>query len=147
MSQTSEALSSPSARARPTSPHLSIYRPQITSVLSIFHRFTGIALTAGLLFLTWWMLAILYGPNAYGTFLNFTRSIPGQIFLWGWSWSLFYHMLNGIRHLFWDMGKGYKLETVTQSGIMVLVGSVLFTALLWLLACSSLPQNPGVMYG
>lgn len=137
----------PHLKPRPTSPHLSIYRPQITSVLSIFHRMTGIVLSVGLLFLVWWLLAIQYGPNAYEHFTDFTRSILGIVFMVGWTLSLFYHMLNGIRHLFWDMGIGYRMETVTQTGMMVLIGAGVLTAIVWVLAMTGVPQISGAMHG
>ena len=137
----------PGPKPRPTSPHLSIYRLEITSALSIIHRLTGIVLAIGLLFLTWWAMAVLFGPNAYAIFLDFTRSILGRLFLIGWSWALFYHMLNGVRHLFWDMGKGFDMQSVTQTGIMVLLGSVILTAGVWLLAFTTAPQGMEIMHG
>jgi len=147
MSDTAAAADAPKMKPRPTSPHLSIYRWQISMSLSILHRMTGIALAFGLLFLTWWVFAVLCGPAAYDYFLDFTRSIFGRIFLIGWSWSLVYHKLNGIRHLFWDMGKGFEIPNMTQSGIMVVLGSFIFTALIWLLAFTTAPQVIGAMHG
>ncbi len=151
MSDTAAAADAPkmkrSSDFRPTSPHLSIYRPQISTVLSILHRLTGMALAFGLLFLTWWVFAVLCGPVAYDYFLDFTRSVLGRVFLIGWSWSLVYHKLNGIRHLFWDIGKGYEIPTMTQSGIMVVLGSFVLTALIWLLAFTAAPQMMGGFRG
>ncbi len=151
MSDTAAATAEPKMpeklRARPTSPHLSIYRWQISMTLSILHRATGMALAVGLLFLVWWLYAVLCGPAAYDCFLDFTHSIIGRIFLVGWTWSLCYHMLNGIRHLFWDMGKGYEISTMTQTGIMVVLGSFILTALLWLLAFTTAPQIMGAVHG
>jgi len=147
MSDTAAAPAEPTIKPRPTSPHLSIYRWQISMSLSILHRLTGTALAFGLVFLTWWVFAVLCGPVAYETFLDFTRSIVGRVFLIGWSWSLMYHMLNGIRHLFWDMGKGFEIPTMTQSGIMVVLGSFILTALIWLLAFTTTPQVTGAMHG
>jgi len=141
------AEAAPTIKPRPTSPHLSIYRWQITMSLSILHRLTGMALAFGLLFLTWWVMAILYGPPAYDCFLSFTRSVIGKVFLVGWSWSLVYHKLNGIRHLFWDAGKGFQMQTATQSGMMVVIGSFVLTALIWILAYSTAPQFTGGLHG
>jgi succinate dehydrogenase / fumarate reductase cytochrome b subunit len=92
---------------RPLSPHLQIYKPQITMVTSITHRATGIALGVGTLLLAWWLIAVAAGPEAYATVTAFTTSWFGQIILFGFTWSLFYHLCNGIRHLFWDMGQGF----------------------------------------
>ncbi len=147
MSDTAAATAEPKMKPRPTSPHLSIYRWQISMSLSILHRATGMALAFGLLFLIWWLYAVLFGPAAYGCFLSFTHSIVGRIFLVGWTWSLSYHLLNGIRHLFWDMGRGYEISTMTQTGIMVVLGSFIITALLWLLALTTAPQIMGAVHG
>lgn len=130
--------------ARPTSPHLSIYRPQITSGLSILHRFTEIALAFGLVFLTWGLWSVMVGPGAYEQFVGFCKSFFGRVMMVGWTWALSYHMLNDIRHLFWDMGKGFELPTVTQSGIMVVLASFALTALVWVLALyGALPMAGG----
>lgn len=117
---------------RPLSPHLQIYRPQITSVLSILHRITGVALGVGLLLVTWWLIAAATG-EAYFTFVNgLMGSWFGRIVLFGFSWALFYHFCNGIRHLFWDMGKGFEKADVTRSGRVVIVASVVLTLIAWI---------------
>ena len=116
---------------RPLSPHLEIYKPQLTMVLSITHRFTGVGLAVGTLFLTWWLIAAAMGPEAY----QFTQSIYGSWFgtlvLFGFSVSLFYHLCNGIRHLFWDVGLGYEIETVYRSGWSVVAATVVLTFAAW----------------
>lgn len=148
MSETAAAADAPNKmKPRPTSPHLSVYRWQITMSMSILHRLTGVALAFGLLFLTWWVMAVLCGPDAYAVFIGFTKSILGRLFMIGWSWALMYHMLNGVRHLYWDIGKGYELQTVTQTGIVVIIGSFILTALIWLLAFTTAPQITGAVHG
>ncbi len=119
---------------RPLSPHLQVYRPQITSILSIIHRLTGVALAAGALLLTYWLAAGVYGPDAFARAQDFMASIPGQFLLLGWTFSLFFHLCNGVRHLFWDAGRGYELPTVRASGIIVMIASVIMTLLSWLAA-------------
>ena len=126
--------SSAARRARPLSPHLQVYKPQITSVLSISHRATGVALAAGTLLLAAWIVAIAMGPAAHARVAGFAGSWPGQLLLLGWSVALFYHLLNGIRHLFWDSGRGFDLPTMEKSGKAVVAGTVVLTALAWILA-------------
>ena len=116
-------------RERPLSPHLQIYRPQITSVLSILHRITGIALAGGLVLLLVGLLSMAMGFDAYDCFQRFIQSIWGKIMLFGWAWAMSYHLFNGVRHLFWDMGYGFDMETVHASGKGVAVISALFAIL------------------
>ena len=116
---------------RPLSPHLQIYRRQITSVLSISHRATGVALSAGALLLVWWLVALASGPAAFATAQGFIGSWLGRLLLLGWTFSLFFHLANGIRHLFWDAGYGYELKTTYASGWTVVVASVVLTVLAW----------------
>jgi len=116
---------------RPLSPHLQVYKPQITSVLSISHRATGIALSAGTLLLVWWLVAAAAGPAAFATAQGFIGSWIGQLLLLGWSWSLFFHLCAGIRHLFWDVGYGFDLPTVNTSGWTVVIASVVLTVIAW----------------
>lgn len=124
-------------KERPLSPHLMIYKPQITSVLSITHRMTGVALSAGLLLIVWWLAALVCGPEMFETVQTCMRHWTGQIVLIGFSWALFYHLSNGIRHLFWDMGYGFEMVNVHRSGWAVVILSVLLTASLWALIYSS----------
>ncbi len=116
---------------RPLSPHLQIYRPQLTSVLSIAHRGTGIALSVGAPFFAWWLLAAASGPEAYGTAQAFFGSGPGLVVLAGFSFALFYHLCNGIRHLFWDAGMGLELDQAYRSGWTVIAAAVLLTVAAW----------------
>ncbi len=104
---------------RPLSPHLQVYKPQLTSVLSILHRVTGVALTAGTLLLTWWLVSAAYGPDAFATAQGFAGSLIGQLILWGFTFALFYHLGNGVRHLAWDFGWGFELSQLRTSGIIM----------------------------
>jgi succinate dehydrogenase / fumarate reductase cytochrome b subunit len=115
---------------RPLSPHLSIYRPQISSVLSITHRATGFALFIGALLLAWWIVLNVYGcGHCVNALVN---SIPGKTFLVLWTLAMYYHLLNGVRHLFWDIGKGFAVKTMNATGILVLIGAVALTLASWL---------------
>ena len=119
---------------RPLSPHLQIYKWQISSVLSILHRTTGAALGFGLLLLAWWLIAAASGPDAFATVQGFIGSWLGRLILFGFSWALFYHLLNGIRHLGWDLLLGLDLPAMTRSGWAVVIGSVVLTILTWIAA-------------
>ena len=122
------------ARERPISPHLQVYKPQITSVLSIFHRITGVALTFGLILLVAWIFTLSLGEVYFEYFVMFIKSWFGLLILFGFTFALNYHLCNGIRHLFWDAGYGYEIETVHKSGLAVLVVSCILTILIWYLA-------------
>lgn len=118
------------ATDRPLSPHLQVYRPQITSVLSILHRVTGVALTFGTLLLTWWLVAAAYGPEEFAGAQAFFGSWFGHLILWGFTFAVFYHLGNGVRHLLWDFGWGFEPEQVRLSGIVMVafaVGATLIT--------------------
>lgn len=121
---------------RPLSPHLQIYRPQLTSVLSITHRATGIALSAGTLLLVWWLVAAANGPEAYDNVQRFLGSWIGLVLLFGWSLALFYHLCNGLRHLWWDTGRGLDLPSVYASGWAVLAATAVLTAIAWIAGIS-----------
>lgn len=121
-----------SINKRPLSPHLQVYRPQLTSVLSILHRITGFGLAAGVLLALWWFCAIIRGPASYEIFYAFSKNIVGQGLLLCWLFALAYHSLNGVRHLFWDAGYGLELNTAYKSGWAVFFGAVIITALLWI---------------
>jgi len=98
-------------RPRPLSPHVTIYRWPITMAASIAHRATGTALAGGTLFLAWWLVAAATGPDAYAVFMGFAASVLGRLILFGFVLSLAFHLLNGIRHLAWDIGLGYAVPT------------------------------------
>ena len=121
---------------RPLSPHLQIYRWQLTSVLSILHRFTGVALTAGTILLVWWLVAAANGAESFESVQWFLGSWLGLLLLFGWSAALFYHLCNGLRHLWWDTGRGLDLRSVYASGWAVLVGTAILTILAWAIGIS-----------
>lgn len=119
---------------RPLSPHLQIYRWPITMVLSILHRVTGVGLGLGTLLLAWWLAAAAAGPDYYATAQAALGSWFGRLILFGFTWSLFLHLCNGIRHLFWDMGYGYEVKLANRTGWATLVASLALTLLAWILA-------------
>ena len=116
---------------RPLSPHLQVYKPQLTSVLSITHRATGVALAAGPLLLVWWIVAAATGEEYFTFVQGIMASWPGLIVLSGFSWAVFYHLCNGIRHLFWDAGYGFELETAYKSGWATVISSFVLTGATW----------------
>ncbi len=120
--------------ARPLSPHLQVYRLPLAAWLSITHRITGVGLTIGTLLLTWWVVAGAYGAEAYSRFQGFIGSPLGYLFLFGFSLSLFYHLCNGIRHLFWDIGKNFEIAQTNRANLVVIVSTLVLTVLTWLLA-------------
>ncbi|MBX3688116.1 succinate dehydrogenase, cytochrome b556 subunit [Dokdonella sp.] len=120
-----------SANARPLSPHIQIYRWQIQMMTSILHRATGIALAAGTLVLLCSLLALAAGPERWADVAAFGRSGLGTFLLLGWTWSLAYHWLNGLRHLLQDLGWGYRIEQFVRNGWLVVAGSLILTILVW----------------
>jgi len=122
------------ARGRPLSPHLQVYRPQITSILSILHRMLGIALCGGAVLLVYWLSAAAYGPDAFGRARWFFASWFGQLLLFGLTFSLFYHFANGIRHLFWDAGLGFGMPVLRATGVLVVIVSLGLTVATWIVA-------------
>ncbi len=116
---------------RPLSPHLQIYRPMLSMMMSIAHRLTGMALYAGTLLLAWWLLAAAAGQNAYNTFQAFAGSWIGQLILFGFTWAMIHHMLGGIRHFIWDLGYGFGPEEREWLVRATLIGSIGLTVLLW----------------
>ncbi len=123
---------------RPLSPHLQVYRPQITSVTSIAHRAAGVALALGLLLVVWWLIAAAAGANAYATVQAFTDSAFGRLILFGWTLALFYHLCNGVRHLFWDAGRGFDLPTARATGWLAAAAAVVLTLAAWVWGYASL---------
>lgn len=117
--------------ARPLSPHLQIYRWQLTMVLSIIHRATGVALAAGTILLIALLLALAAGPDAYQVVRGFCSSWLGMLLLFGWSWALCFHLCNGIRHLLWDIGWGFEIPRAYLTGWTVVAASLAMTALIW----------------
>jgi succinate dehydrogenase / fumarate reductase cytochrome b subunit len=117
---------------RPLSPHLTIYRWPITMTLSILHRVTGAALSIGLVIVTAWLVSLWLGAAAYETVATLLASMIGRLLLAGFSFAFFFHFCNGIRHLFWDVGKGFEMRQVTASAWTVVVASLALTLWFWL---------------
>jgi succinate dehydrogenase / fumarate reductase cytochrome b subunit len=118
-------------RARPLSPHVGLYRWQIGNSLSILHRITGVFLALGLLALGYWLVSLASGQGSYAAASRVFASPLGLLFLMGWSFAFLYHLLNGVRHLFWDVGRGFERAQRHASGWFVLLGSIALTACLW----------------
>jgi succinate dehydrogenase / fumarate reductase cytochrome b subunit len=114
-------------RARPLSPHVGIYRWQIGNTLSILHRLTGIALALGIVALSYWLISLAGGDAAYGSANRVLWSPLGILFLVGWTFSFLYHLLNGVRHLFWDAGYGFERTQRHLSGWIAVVGALALT--------------------
>lgn len=117
---------------RPLSPHLQVYKPQMTSVLSITHRMTGVFLSMGLLAIVYYFHSLSTGEQSFETFRELLKTPVGLLFMLAWSFSLFYHLSNGIRHLFWDIGKGFELADMQRSGWLVILAAFGLTALTWM---------------
>ncbi|MGJ3259683.1 MAG: succinate dehydrogenase, cytochrome b556 subunit [Rhodospirillales bacterium] len=121
-------------RNRPVSPHLQVYKPQITSILSITHRITGVVLCFGAVLLTYWLMAATYGPDVFATAQAVLGSWIGRLVLLGVVFSLWYHLANGIRHLAWDAGWGFELTQLRASGLAVVAVAVILTVLTFVAA-------------
>jgi succinate dehydrogenase / fumarate reductase, cytochrome b subunit len=118
-------------RARPLSPHLLIYKLSPSMIMSILHRITGGALYFGTLLLAWWLIAVAQGPSYYA-YVNSVLGHPlGKLILLGYTWALIHHMLGGMRHLYWDTGRGFDLTTVNRLSWMTIIGSLILTAAVW----------------
>ncbi|HXP26258.1 MAG TPA: succinate dehydrogenase, cytochrome b556 subunit [Steroidobacteraceae bacterium] len=115
------------ARGRPTSPHVWIYRWQIGNTLSILHRFTGAALALGLIALSYWFVSLAGGPASYAAAARLFASPVGLALLLGWTFSFLYHLLNGVRHLFWDAGRGFERTQRHLSGWLAVLGAIALT--------------------
>jgi succinate dehydrogenase / fumarate reductase cytochrome b subunit len=119
-------------RPRPLSPHLQIYKPMLTMMMSIVHRITGAALYFGMMLIAWWLIAAASGPNAYAYVEWFMSSLIGHLILFGYTWALLHHMFGGIRHLIWDTGHGLESAEREMLSIATLVGSISLTLVLWI---------------
>jgi len=118
-------------KERPLSPHLQVYKPQITSISSILHRMAGIALTLGLFLVAWGLVALADGRESYEFFMGFCTSVVGQLMLMGWSMAFFYHMCMGIRHFILDSGFLYEKKAASLSGWIVITLACLMTMTTW----------------
>ncbi len=116
---------------RPLSPHLQVYAPQLSSVLSILNRVTGLAISAGTLLLVWWLAAAAGGPASFARVQAFLHSWLGLFLLFGWSIALFYHLFGGVRHLAWDAGWGYELPQMRATGWAVVIATAVASVLTW----------------
>ena len=116
----------------PLSPHLQIYRWHISSLLSITHRISGVINLLALILIFFWLIALSLGESNYESFLLIINSFFGKFILIGFTWSMSFHLLSGIRHLFWDLGYGYEIKTANISGIIVIIFSLFLTILFWL---------------
>jgi len=120
--------------SRPLSPHLQVYRLPLTALLSITHRITGVGLTIGTLMLAYWVTSAAYGPDSYANATAFIGSWFGYFCLLGFSACLFYHSCNGIRHLFWDVGKYFEIPETARINWVVIIATVVLTAVAWFVA-------------
>ena len=118
---------------RPLSPHLQIYRPMLTTMMSIAHRLTGIALFFGTILLAWWLVAAASGPSAYAAFQWFAGSWLGRLIMFGYTWALVHHMLGGLRHFVWDTGRGFSPTEREFLARATIVGSVALTLVIWII--------------
>ena len=116
---------------RPLSPHIQIYKWQVQMLSSILHRATGIALAVGTALVLWGLLALAGGADSFRQFHGFTGSPLGMLLLLGWSWALFYHLCNGIRHLIQDAGAGYAIPQFVRSSWISVIGSIVLTVIVW----------------
>ena len=127
-----DTKSQPITKTRPLSPHLSIYKPIPTMVMSIMHRMTGVALYIGTAFFVWWLLAAASGPDAFSTASAFFGSWIGRLILFGYTWALMHHLVGGLRHFIWDTGQGMEKEFSTKMAIATPIVSVALTLLIWI---------------
>ena len=118
----------------PLSPHLQIYRWHISSLLSITHRISGVINLLALILIFFWITFLSFGESNYDLFLSKINSLFGKFILIGLTWSMSFHLLSGIRHLFWDLGYGYEIKTANISGIIVIIFSLVMTIAFWLVA-------------
>ena len=116
----------------PLSPHLQIYRWHISSLLSITHRISGVVNLLALILIFFWLITLSLGENNYESFLLIINSFFGKFILIGFTWSMIFHSLSGIRHLIWDLGYGFEIKTANISGIIVIISSLVLTIIFWL---------------
>jgi succinate dehydrogenase / fumarate reductase, cytochrome b subunit len=119
---------------RPMSPHVSVWRWHVTMLGSILHRMTGLAAYAGAFLVVGWLFAMTFGPERYEQFAALVASIPGQVVLFGLVLSIVYHSLNGVRHLVWDAGHGFRPQTANFTGYLVIILSIVAAVAIWIAA-------------
>ena len=125
--------------ARPLSPHLQIYKPMLTMMMSIMHRITGVGLYFGIVLLVWWLTAASISDSYFDFVQGFFGHWFGRLLLFGFSWALMHHALGGLRHLLWDTGRGYDLKVVEWLARVNLAGSIVLTLLLWIIGYGVMP--------
>ena len=118
----------------PLSPHLQIYRWQISSLLSIAHRISGVINLLALVLIFFWLIVLSFGESNYELFLLIINSFFGKFILIGFTWSMTFHLLSGVRHLIWDLGYGFEIKTANISGMIVIISSLVLTIIFWLFA-------------
>ena len=118
----------------PLSPHLQIYRWHISSLLSITHRISGVINLLALILIFFWLIFLSLGENNYQSFLLIINSFIGKFILIGFTWSMSFHLLSGIRHLVWDLGYGFEIKTANITGVIVIISSLALTIIFWLFA-------------
>ena len=122
---------------RPLSPHLQVYKLPLPALLSITHRATGVFLAIGTILLSIWIISLATGADDFQSVKGFIGSFFGRLLLLGWTFSLFFHLFNGIRHLYWDMAKGLELKSVYTSGYVTMAAAAVLTLLVWIIGYSS----------
>ena len=121
---------------RPLSPHLQVYRPQLTSVLSIMNRVSGVATSVGTLLMVWWLVAAAGSAKGYAAMQGFIGSWFGLLLLFGWTVALLYHLVGGLRHLAWDAGFGWDLKQVYATGYAAIAATIIGTVVIWAIGLS-----------
>ena len=116
----------------PLSPHLQIYRWHISSLLSITHRISGVINLLALILIFFWLIFLSLVENNYQSFLLIINSFIGKFILIGFTWSMSFHLLSGIRHLVWDLGYGFEIKTANITGVIVIISSLALTIIFWL---------------
>jgi len=124
---------------RPLSPHLQIYRPMLTMMMSILHRITGSALYFGIILLVWWLTAAAWNEAYFNLVQGFFGHWFGRLVLFGFTWALIHHTLGGLRHFLWDTGRGFNLQLVERLAQLNLAGSIILTILLWVIGYGVMP--------
>jgi len=123
------------SKNRPLSPHLGIYKPQISSVLSILHRISGVSNFLGMLMFMWWVVFLTFSAESYTANLIYDlfSTVLGKIILMFWTYGLFLHTCTGVRHLFWDAGYGFEKDTICKTGMAAVIMAVVLTIVVWVI--------------
>jgi succinate dehydrogenase / fumarate reductase, cytochrome b subunit len=132
-------MAQPKSQNRPLSPHLQVYRPMLSMMMSIMHRITGAALFFGTILLVWWLSAAAHSDHYFEFVQGFWGHWFGRLLLFGFTWALIHHALGGLRHFIWDTGKGFELVTVENLVRANLIGSIVLTVVLWIIGYGVMP--------